>query len=265
MMNKFPPDWFDLKNYAVCKHFGRVAWALAINTRRKLYYDFVHHYQDKIRDVEELLRNLKEASSSNHLVLEWRQPDFVFHGDGYSFTEYGWRWSIQGKNLGETMRAEWVFPRNEEDFKNQRKFGANAEYQLDSYEVGLNEKAEDYFLESCYLANFDFSDEQLIADFKCWLALKREKQFKKSGDAQKIGKELTKTIKTRLYQQRILPYMDLYLYSLFSGVNRPSYAQIADILFPPDAIEWEKDYGEIIRETIHPKAIKILESIVLPI
>lgn len=270
MMRKFPPDWFDLKNYDVCRfalneyeRFGRAEWALVINTRRKLYYDFMHYYKNDMTPMENLLNNLREASLSNHLALEWKQPRFVFSGGGYSFTECGWRWSIQGDNLGDYMRSEWVFYRNEDDFEKERLLGANAEYQLDSYEVGINEEREDWFLESCYWANFDFSDEQLIKDFTIWLALKREKQFNQFPRDKKAAKELTKAMKARLHEQRVLPYMDLYLYSLFSGIEKPTYAEIAEVLFPPDSVEWTKDYAEVLRETIHPRAIKILESPVL--
>lgn len=271
-MGKFPPDWFDLKNYDVCRYvhnvyerFGRSEWALVINTRRKLYYDFINYYKDTEIDTGELLANLREASLSNHLALEWKQPDFVSIGGGHSFTEFGWSWGFDGglNKLGNLMRSEWVFPRDEDEFEIEREFGANAKYQLDSYEVGINEEAEDYFLESCYLANFDFSDEQIIADFKTWLFSKREKQFNQFRDGGDMGREMTKTMRARLHEQRILPYMDLYLYLLFSGIVKPTYAEIAEVLFPPDFVEWTKDYAEVLRETIHPRAIKILESPVL--
>ncbi len=258
------PEWFDLKNYEVCRYvensyerFGRASWALVINTRKKIYFDFIRY--GKNEDVgsgfiQNLLDNLKEASLSNELALYLEQPKFVKCGNGNSLTN-SWHGFPSTESVGAMMRENWVFPRDEKWFLVDKKFGMYAEYQLDSYEVGINEEAEDHFLQSCFYADLNASDEILLERFKRWLFNKRDA----AGILFESNAISKKTVE-RLHEQKILPYMDLYLYWLLLGGKKPTYTQMAELLYPVDLVEWTKDYGEVVRETVHPKAMMLLKS-----
>lgn len=205
-------------------------------------------------DKKAILPFIIDASQNNHLALNFEEHRWI---KDYGDVETLGKWascSPVNDDVAGMMRGVWVFPRDARSFVEDSKFGANREYELDCHEIGINEKMEDFFLESACVVDLSQSDESIKKSFSVWLERKRaEQEIEKS-------KRISKAMIQRLHQQRILPYLDLYLYWLAEGKEMPTLIEIAEMLYPPDMVEWDKDYSEILRETIRPRAMMLLKN-----
>ena len=242
-MGKFPPDWFDLGNYEPTRKFKPNEWRDVFESRRGLYKDYLSY---------------TEAARENGLNLqEWHSSEVVRLREELSYHSRHVRCNISDIN------DVWAGCGAVSD-------GLRALIDLDNIFLRrlvkrdeLRNIIDDYPIETSNICNqtayIDFSrtDTAIIADFKKWLVMKREKL-----GYQPSGKPLSVSAIANFYPNCVLPYLDLRLNEIFHGrINRVyTWNKYADILFPIGALPAGSNGVDKVRLTTHKMAIRILES-----
>lgn len=243
-MSSFPPEWFDLKNYNETRKFKRKQWRDVFEIRRNLYRDYLiytadarsagvdlcgYHSSDVVRLREELVWH------SLHVCDGLSSIDDVWVGCG----------AVSG-SLKALIDLDYVFLR--------RMVGGE---RLEDIVSDFPAEISDICNRTAYI-DFSRTDAAIIADFKKWLAMKRE-QF---GYQPSCEKPLSVSAVANLYSNCVLPYLDLRLNELFYGRNKRVYRwrKYSDILFPPGALPDGSNGEDKVRLITHKMAIKILES-----
>lgn len=100
------------------------------------------------------------------------------------------------------------------------------------------------------------SDETLIEQFKKYLSEERRKREEKTNES---ATRYTDAKINRLITNKVIPYIDLYLYQIFTG-NNLTNPQIADLLFPTNEERAGIARSDTIRKITHINAMELLEK-----
>lgn len=109
----------------------------------------------------------------------------------------------------------------------------------------------------------------IISDFKAWL--KEERALRGYGDI----KALNNGEIARLYPNRVLPFLDLWLWNEIrepsgkfgNGLFTYNWRKMNALLFPPETLtakEVASKTAETLRKTTYKQAMRILKCDVLP-
>lgn len=251
-MEKFPPEWFDLAKYEPTRKFTRKQWRDVFEYRRELFRRYLQ-YTAAARaegmdlrgyhstEVCRVRAELTYCSRHVHIGI-WPIEDVWL-----DCSEVG-----HSKNLlGAVKNSENILYDLDDLFLRRIK-GEKLQDIIDDFSAEVR-AAYDHAV----YVDFSRTDAAIIADFKEWLQMKRQKW----GYKQNV-KPLPVSAVASLYPNRVLPYLDLYLNDYFHGkeTRARKWRDFADVLFPPGVLGETADPVARVRQATGKMAMKILNS-----
>ncbi|CDH07330.1 putative Z3947 protein [Xenorhabdus bovienii str. oregonense] len=271
MKNKpdYCPEWFDLDNYDICHKFNRIAWWNAIMQRKAMIANDLKKSLSSGMSRDYAISMLKFYSNEASTIIYNNSKKGLDQLRDDSISEIG---LFEYIDIHSTLRKNHTEIMNSIDkmFKVIDGYQEKEGVPVDSmgYEYAWHDYDMDEFFPSDLNITGSFyeqdinsppyihvdlykNDDLIINDFTEWLKKKRKQE--------NIG---TKTEKisdndlSKLAENKVLPYIDLYLWKIISGQKITQY-QMANLLFPN---EYEVNITDRLRLVTKPKAMALLES-----
>jgi len=245
--------WFDLSNYKKTKTMGIPGWNAVLQFRSLLRNclhkpgldDFVKGCLAALMDSpipeKAYSRNTAVLGVSGPRVSDMRVID-VFYADEY-FDDPRFADALeQCKKWDESLSREGI------------EFAFRGGHDLPLLDMSFDDyaasKGIELHSETRIFVDLHASDTQLIADFTDWLARKRLERKIKACD-----RPITEDDTREWARYGVLPYMDLQLFSAYTGLKFTQW-QVGQLLFPNEDI----DPAERIRKVVRPMAESLMEE-----
>ena len=255
------PKWFDLKLYEKTRKYTRRQWAADFQIRREIYQHLL-----KIREE---VKCYAEENAAYNVYQDWEKRTDVrlLKTELYAAALYPNIAQTAGDTsnaigrLAVDYEALCLYARAIEEMETER-----TERQE---EADRQSKLFRYWLENSISVDFTKTDELIISDFKAWL--KEERALRGYGDI----KALNNGEIARLYPNRVLPFLDLWLWNEIrepsgkfgNGLFTYNWRKMNALLFPPETLtakEVASKTAETLRKTTYKQAMRMLKCDVLP-
>ncbi len=253
------PDWFDLEKYETVTELNSEGWVFQLRQREtcfileRLDNDFHLEKDDSRRHdfINSLLEHgvlqvpedfisseiyrinwddkLKKYNDYRELYREFMHP--LTCGDAYYY----------GKSLlFDESYEQWIA---EDDF-------ANSDYGLVPIDLYMHRELG-FWGDGLATLVIDLGapDNKLFEDFKEWVKAAREAYDYKEGGS------IRESILKRLCDTKVLPYLDLMIWSNENGVKIPNHV-LGEWLFPDDPA----DVAEKVRKVTKPLAMRATKA-----
>ncbi|HDR1026855.1 DUF6387 family protein [Pasteurella multocida] len=249
------PNWFKLENYDNLINFNRSQWTIAI-FNRKMVYDDLKAGRYKNNPEKEAVEFEKYFISK--LMQEMMNTKFKFEevGDTCVRRTDLFDLLIDYEKVHLDKRDLFISSLDEirrEFIENKEEF--NEDYTPTHYlELEGRNGFNEYIDEEGELSikiDLAYSDNYILEQVKQLLANTREKQ--KHIDYTN-GKVISDSEIDSLIKYKVLPYIDLLLWSELTGEKYKNY-ELADILFSDD---YEGSSLDTFRNVTRKKALKLL-------
>lgn len=252
-MGGFAPAWFDLGCYEKTRKYKRREWAADFQIRRELY-----------RQLLELREDYAFAAAQEPLgfrLEDWQRYTSVQLLQMELKATATFHFNLAG-TPGDTSKAvdrlilSYFDLLREVDKLIEASAQQSADFAYDKYS---------YLTDWSVTVDSSRSDTAIIEDFKQWLATQRK--INGYGNT----KALDNGVVARLYENRVLPYLDCWLWQEIGQYEEKasaySWAQKLAVIFPSDSLskaEAAVKTTETLRKTTHRLAMDILRRDVLP-
>ncbi|MDN0085417.1 DUF6387 family protein [Crenobacter sp. SG2305] len=251
------PEWFDIKNYDICKEYSRSAWIAALLLRDSAANpDF---YGDKSEAADRIV-DLASRERLEGLHSRWSEEEYygmaaTSEAVLYDFTEvYSWIRTNQGEIINEIsgllkwseeIDESWINLTIGEDFPNVDK---NFFTPLGEWKPSKDSSESAPLLVRCDLM---FSDEQIIDDLKKVLAKARTRM------AANPGKAFSDVALQEWAEWKLLAYFDLTVWNEITGAGLTK-VQIGNLLYPD---ELDFDPTQRVSRTMPDKLQKVMSGL----
>lgn len=249
------PEWFDLKLYKKTQKYTRRQWAADFQIRRDIYQRLLE-IRDEVREYAEY------TGCSVYGLWSSRQADLeILRIRIHAAAKY----QIPAQSAGDSSKAA-----SRASIKYwECKADAICIAKTDKQEAtNFEAKGLDNILEASAWVDFSRTDNAIIEDFKAWL--KEQREWRGYGNI----KILNRGEIARLYPNRVLPFLDLWLWN---EINKPNnkfgnglftynWRKMNALLFPPETLtakEVASKTAETLRKTTYKQAMRILKCDVL--
>jgi hypothetical protein len=253
------PEWFDIENYNEAKFLTPLEWYENLNKRRMffVYHSLSHSDRPNIpiwrkEDAKAQCKKLIDLIVNNPILKVANDKEIYYPKTTVKALRNGNL--VQNYNLLVDNAPPIFF-----DYLKLHNQSKDEAFTLSH----RDETLKNFFQGECLSwmrqfalaeVNLYATDEHIIEDFKVWLANARSKLNKKS--AKKI---FSMADFNEWDEYKILPYLDLKSWGLFSGCHL-TQAMIGNALFPD---ELDIDTTERIRRTTKKKADWLMNHTVL--
>jgi hypothetical protein len=254
------PEWFDLKNYEVCASWDCIKWFGALRVRSQIYDDLkelpklnlidwlshildIEHF-DKVFGLEHCLINRDRRSLSAVEPMSVYSALCIHNKLGKVANGH--------ENVSALKRRLEELDEESIELKKQL---INLSYD-EEYLTAWNE----YFAHAYIIlgrahitVDLNLNDEALIEQFSACIA-----EMRKRLKWETAPKPLTEKDFSDWYRQRLLPYIDLWLYS---EIHECGFTQedLGAFLFP-DELNTDIDLVNRIAKTTRPNALNLLSQ-----
>jgi hypothetical protein len=259
------PEWFNLENYKDTELLSPFEWYENLHTR-KLYFIYLNFAKNNwpvkalglknamegCQDIVHLITTNPVLRRSDEEKVDLTNAITVNSLDNYTLAcDYK---SLE-KRAPSTFSQHMQF--EDESEYDDKKYTDMSDY-FREYK-NLHEFLYDKFSplissEARISVNLHATDEHIISDFKNWLENERK------NIRHKTAKKIFSINDFKEWAEyKVLPYLDLKLWSDFSGCNI-TLATIGNALFPDELLV---DVTERVRRTTKPKAEWLMEHLIL--
>lgn len=272
------PNWFDLRKYDRSDDASLVDWGLNLAIRRMVKGRLEQQRDGLYKPGSETEEDFSLIKQHGFLQRSHTQGEYqvalydvtnrLFHDGG---TGKGLVYSlplVQAVEIAEWVKWDTQLLHNLALIKYQDILHDARKKPLSSAEEELaNWYHTDYQytpFHDCYetltpyvCVDLDAPDESIIDAFKAWLRATRERPSTKNmwGLPQEVPGRFSNAMINRWRRNAILPYLDLQLHQLESGIELPLH-MIGNAIFSTTA---EIDTTEAVRKTTRPSADRALE------
>ena len=247
------PDWFDIKNYRYVESFSPEDWHANLEIRfdvlsackaindiqipleaKNEYRDFAKEYIDDLYSGGAYIHVLRSVLYPHH-----RSVSPLTNSDAST---------IMGLLQANLADAGLSLP----DIENLSDNGLN---KLDQrIQAFLEGEFKTLDSEAVLVINLNANDDQIAADFKGWL-----EKIRQQRPLVCVTKPFNENEYKDWCEYKIIPYLDLKIWSEFSG-KKLTNAVIGNAIFPDD---FDIDTTERVRRTTKPKADWLMQYSVL--
>lgn len=249
------PSWFKIENYDNLIHFNRDQWVIAVLNRKRVYDGLkAGRYKDnpKQKEVE------FEKYFISKLMQEMMDTKFKFKNIGDDSVRRIDLFDLLNNYEKVFLEKREAFISSLDEIRNEfieSKEEFNNHYSPSLY-LDLEERngIDEYIDDDGELSikiDLSFSDGYILEQVKKLLAETREKQ---KNSEYSSGKVISDNDIESLIKYKVLPYIDLLLWSEITGEKYKNY-ELADILFPDD---YDGSRLDTFRNVTKKKALKLL-------
>lgn len=272
MTKKWTPDWFDIRNYDAVATMNLAQWANALNfrywlTSSRSEVQFI--MSELFPTDEDKILALASASQAPHKgwpfecdepLPEEQERQSV---SSVSIDLLGAYWGqITSKGDGAKFKKALEIGRTPKQNDLAEKYSQLANTTIDEYflsELKKQQLSDDLSVSSHFertggftLAQIDFgaTDEQLISDFKKWLA-----NIRSLTKSENVSQRFTPAEMEAWHTNKLLPYIDLTIWMKITGA-KITQQQLGLVLFPDN---FEIILSDRIRKTTKKDADNLLK------
>lgn len=253
------PEWFSLQNYNETKFLTPLEWYENLHKRR-MFFVFQRMADSNRQDISAWRKEdaVKRCKEIHDLIAE--KPVIRVNDDKKIYYDKTTVYSLNNGDLVDnynwlTKNAPPVFFEYVELLNQSRDDAFTLTFKNKDLRSYFKDQCSSWNNEKALLSiNLHASDEHIIEDFKKWLANTRSGLAKKS-----TKKTFSTTDLTEWTDYKILPYLDLKIWSIFTDCHITQVI-IGNAIFPD---ELNVDTTERIRRTTKKKAEWLMNNSIL--
>jgi hypothetical protein len=239
------PPWFDLNHYREVRNMDAAGWAFELGWRSLVLREAPYRWSQDLIVVTSMLKNPIKTPGHQETQRKYQLVDSVASLTVWEVLRIARDVASQDRVFERYLSAPYG---NRSEYKNEDIDKLrNPVDSVTRLLIGLHDERP-YYL--CRVEiNMMASNEQIEADFGRWLRQSRDNL----GDIEVPEKEFTEQDFKKWANLRILPYLDLTIWSRAIG-RRITNAAMGDKLLGHEDV----DRAEKIRKTIKPKAERLI-------
>lgn len=269
------PSWFDLKKYDGLAALDLPGWGRQITIRAFVHWMLAHYLPQHERELEEPTQQkilAEQRQNAESWVREFTENPIVpvYNDDGHLSI-----WHTRGESKPYDAYTVWAMTAAHAYYigtdihhADRGQAWIDLREAMLASDVGKSSPEQNELIDQpidliyrqqgidgdglCnVMVDLAATDEQIMADFRHWLT-----HFRKVAGIKAPAQNLTEKDFRIWIEARVLPYIDLYLWSL---AHRRQITQnvMGQALFPD---EYDADTTERIRRTTRPKAERMLRE-----
>ncbi len=225
-------SWFSLENYQGCSKLTKIQWAELIHGRYIIYQayktndieEYIHHLL--LSNCYEPLKAANYAHNNDYLRLrhvhEHHRPLFLRNIRPFTVSDL----SSLDISLNTVMREKGMLWDGEKAFTPEE-----LELLCKETSTPCDEFCEEHEPRGIIVFNDEAPDDLLIEEFAKYL---KEYRARIKSIKQDMNRKIEKASQPyNLLKWKILPYLDIYLWQLFTN-SKPEHVKVGGLLFPDE-------------------------------